>query len=100
MNRSYIRGYNFERRVIKHFESMGYIVIRQGKSKFPDLWVIDPVTQKAFPCECKINKYLNKSEREKAIELTKKGFRFRVAYRKGYRTLKFYEIINGGKIIE
>ena len=43
MNKNYRRGYTFEKRVQKFLESIGYLVIRQGKSSFPDLIAIPTV---------------------------------------------------------
>ena len=76
----YRRGYNFERRVKAHIEKMGIYVIRQGRSRFPDLICIG--NGEAFFVECKVDGYLSKQERSRAQEIVKKtGCRFYVAGR-------------------
>ena len=94
----YRKGYNFERRVLKHFEKQGWYVIRQGKSRFPDLWLLKP--NEVIPIECKVNKYLSKKEKEQVRNLLNIGFEFYVAYRVN-RKLKFdkYERDKYGEII-
>jgi len=37
MNKSYRKGYAFERRVVSQLSRLGYFVVRQGKSAFPDI---------------------------------------------------------------
>ena len=90
VNRNYRIGYNFERRVIKFYkkEYPDAEIVRQGKSKFPDIWVILP--NKSFPCECKVGKYLDGTEKMLAKALVSKGFSFRVAYRNG-KKLDFWD---------
>ena len=74
-NKSYRKGYRFEREVQRTLEAQGYFVIRQGKSKFPDLIAIPPVvscwTLPRF-IECKYNKKPTTQEIRKLIELEKK----------------------------
>jgi Holliday junction resolvase len=82
-------GYGFECRVRKHFQKLGYMVIRQGRSRFPDLVMIKP--GETFFCECKVNKYLSMEEKAEAKKIIEFGIPFRVAYRKN-RKLLFYEI--------
>lgn len=83
----YRRGYSFERRVIKYFESLGYYVVRQGKSKFPDLVVLMKNKIPLF-IECKVRGYLSEWEKREVCHLVNKGFNFQVAYREG-RVLRF-----------
>lgn len=75
-NKSYRKGYRFEKQVQKEFEKWGYLVIRQGKSKFPDLIAIPPreneIVRKVTFVECKYNKKPTKEEVKKLIELERK----------------------------
>lgn len=66
-NKSYQKGYRFEKRTQKHLESQGWIITRSAKSRFPDLVCIKH--GKAIYVECKYNKYLSKDEKEKATRL-------------------------------
>lgn len=78
VNKSYAKGYRFEKRVQKHIQAGGWLVFRQGKSAFPDLICIkDGVL--VF-VECKMNKYLSKNEKAEATKLSKHA-PFFVAYR-------------------
>ena len=55
-NKSFRKGYNFELRVKKYLEKKGYLVIRQGGSKFPDLIAIpgrDIKKSQVLAIECK-----------------------------------------------
>jgi len=90
-NRSYRIGYNFERRVRKFLQSQypQGIIIRQGKSSFPDLWLLLPNGNHAY--ECKVNKYLSKEEKEKAKYIKDRGFPFTVVYREGHK-MRFLDI--------
>jgi len=115
-NPSYKKGYRFELRVKKYLEDKGYIVIRQGKSAFPDLIAINIKHNLPFIMfvECKVNGYLPKNDREKFKKLYKTiltsihknsdninkefakkllytKFNFRVAYRDG-KKIAFYEV--------
>lgn len=88
---SYKIGYSFERRVKNYFEERGCLVFRQGKSKFPDLIVIErPAPGNYYPnvifVECKVNGYLNKEEKdkfEKMHDALKRHCDIMVASRKG-----------------
>ena len=94
-NRSYRIGYNFERRVKKHFENLGYMVIRQGKSRFPDLLVIERGTTKIFFVECKVRGCLDVEENAKALDIVLDKIPFKVAYRRGKKLLiKNFEVVN------
>lgn len=63
MNKAYLRGYAFERRVRLLFERCGWFVIRSSKSRFPDLIAIK--NGRFVFVECKLNKYLSKDEKKK-----------------------------------
>ena len=74
-SKSYRKGYRFEKEVQKWFEERGYLVFRQGKSKFPDLIAIprkDCCPSAARLIECKYNKKPTKEEIEKLIALEEK----------------------------
>ena len=81
-NRSYQKGYRWERRVKAYFEGLGCVVFRQGKSRFPDLLVFSGKDRKipVFFVECKWNKYLSKKERD-ASEVLQRFAPFSVAER-------------------
>jgi len=89
----YKRGYKFEKRVQRFYEEIGFFVVRQGKSAFPDLIVISEAFtslhggHSVTMIECKINGIISKQEKERARELIKKGFMFKVAYREGKKLL-------------
>ena len=102
MNRSYMIGYRFQRRVKKYMEGKGWNVICRPKSAFPDLhcWkkkidktkdlegIVLPIYY-VIEVECKVNKYLSKAEKEKATELLGSGScaRFYVASRKNRKLI-------------
>jgi len=110
VNKSYIKGYNFQQRVKKYLEKKGFITVVRPRSKFPDITAytrmgsqvstvithsdkqiklnVDPFI--VFDIECKVNGYLNKTEKEKALQRLKEGKcnAFFVAYRKK-RKLQF-----------
>lgn len=91
-NKNYLIGYRFERRVIKTLEEEGYLVFRQGKSKFPDLIAIKDndghIDVKIL--ECKVRKYLSKEEKEEARRIHEKtGIPLTVYYRKDGKIEKY-----------
>jgi len=100
-NRSYRIGYNFELRVKRHLEKKGWLVFRQGKSKFPDLICIRVYAEtfnttkithpQVMLVECKVNKYLSKKESEEFKKLKEIGLKCRVYWRDS-RKLKEYDI--------
>jgi len=96
VNRSYLSGYRFERRVIKHLEERGYFVIRSGKSRFPDGIAVKKGLGRSVGVvifECKVNKYLSRDEKQKAKEiLAKTGVPLTVFYRVG-RKLYSYNLV-------
>jgi len=64
-SKSYRKGYRFEKEVQKWFEERGFFVVRQGKSRFPDLIAIPSVsTREEQPIfvECKYNRKPSKKE--------------------------------------
>ncbi len=69
MNRSYKKGYRFERRVKTYLEKKGYRVFRLAGSKPADLIAINNET--IYIVECKSNKYIRKEAKTKLIELSK-----------------------------
>jgi len=88
MNKSYRKGYNFQRRVKKYLEEKGFEVIVRPRSQFPDITAYKPtgvilefhfndkeeeivLNSEAYvviDVECKVNKYLTKKELAKAKE--------------------------------
>ena len=94
-NRSYRIGYQFERRCRLNLESNGYVVIRSGKSKFPDGIACSStsvVLPKAFYYECKVNKFLKKVEKDKVETIKlKTGLPFLVFYREKNK-IRRYEV--------
>jgi Holliday junction resolvase len=92
-NKNYQRGYRFEMRVKKAQEKNGWSVIRQGKSRFPDLVCFKPATNGLYEVkyiECKTNKYLSIEEKLKAHEIATK-FPFFVAWN-NKRMIDYYQI--------
>jgi len=94
-SKSYRKGYRFEKEVQAWFEREGFLVIRQGKSKFPDLIAIPPRNARFAPVrliECKYNKKPSKRELLKLKELEEKyhAWAFVAMKRKGQRGFDFY----------
>ena len=77
-NKSYVKGYNFERRVMKHLEKSGFFVQRSGKSKFPDLIAVRKSDfagvnmPDVLIVEVKVNKYISREEKSEADEIFEK----------------------------
>lgn len=77
-SKSYIKGYNFERKVMKYLAKDKWTVFRQPKSQFPDLISFQPSSFgrliEAIECKAKYHKnpkkLLTKAELERAYELT------------------------------
>ena len=67
---SYRKGYRFEKRVQKFFEDLGFFVVRQGKSKFPDLIALKDSL--ILLIECKVRKKISKKELEMFAEILEK----------------------------
>ena len=96
VNKSYIKGYNFERTVQAELVKDGWVVVRRGKSSFPDLVCLKP-KQRAMFIECKMNKYLSKEEKERAKELLKIA-PFFVAWKTKDGKIQYTEVkSDGGK---
>jgi Holliday junction resolvase len=89
-NKSYLKGYAFERRVKQQKEADGFVVYRQGKSAFPDLIcikrVMTPLTEWKTVVElveCKVNEddfSAEETERLRALR-ERTGARCLLAYR-------------------
>ena len=91
MNKSYRKGYAFQRRVKKYLEKKGFEVIVRPRSQFPDITAyksaevtiefhIDAKGNQTtmlsepfviFDIECKVNKYLTKKEKGAAMKRLK-----------------------------
>ena len=110
-NKRYITGYNFQNRVKRLGEKLGYYVFTNPKSSFPDQAWLHPKEVPRF-IECKVNSSLekkknirlkdliSKEEHEKAIEFLNKGFYFSVAFRiKPRGQIYFYEMNIHSKIL-
>ena len=103
-SRSYEIGYRFQRRVKEHMTKLGWNVIIQPKSAFPDMicWrpimISEALLFEINAIECKVNKYLNPDEKTKTKEIFLKNRcnRFIVAYRKTKKLLFYeYKLVNG-----
>jgi len=71
-NRSYVKGRNFEYRVRDHLRKDGYVVLRQAKSTFPDLYAIKLNSERQHDIrivECRVDGYLSPSERRDLLQL-------------------------------
>jgi len=118
VSKSYRIGYNFQRRVVKHLSEKGFNCIVQPKSAFPDIIAWKPfidgngrtlaintqtrIGDKSYQdimipfyvslIECKVNKYLNKKEKDATKQILEEGRcnSFFVAYR-DKRKLEFEE---------
>jgi len=68
------KGDNFERRVKKHLQELGFFCVRQPRSAFPDLIAIRDYMDftEVYFIECKMNKYISKEERTELNRLSKK----------------------------
>lgn len=89
-NKSYQKGYRLEKEVQEYFEGQGFIVLRNGGSKFPDLIAI---RKDRIPhiIECKWNGYLRPSEKK---EFRRLAFHARclVAYKELGGVISFKEV--------
>jgi hypothetical protein len=80
-----MKGYRFETRVRKALQKVGYLVIRQHKSAFPDLICIQDTTRATVMddlqddlsgptfIECKVGGWLSPEERERFKPYEKHG---------------------------
>ena len=68
------KGDNFERRVKKHLQELGFFCVRQPRSAFPDLialrYYMDYI--QVYFIECKMNKYTSKEEKLELMRLSAK----------------------------
>lgn len=74
-NRSYIRGRHFEYRVRDFLRKRGYLVLRQARSSFPDLYAIKLNKDSRHDIrlvECRVDGYLSPSEREELRGLARR----------------------------
>lgn len=53
------KGYRFELRVLKKLQKLGFVVARQGRSRFPDIFAIS--RNLTFFGECKNREYIPKN---------------------------------------
>lgn len=93
-NKSYAIGYRFEARVRTFLESFGYLIIRAGKSRFPDGAAMGGEHKefpKNFVFECKKNKYLDREEKIKAKEIAQKNAFF--VFWNDHHKIAWYKIV-------
>ena|SRR4030067_2673163 len=65
MYTNYQRGKHFEKRIMKFYEGLGYLVINRPRSKFPDLICLKSGSSGeniVMFIECKTNNWLSKDE--------------------------------------
>jgi Holliday junction resolvase len=60
---NYDRGKNFEYRVMRYLRDNGFLVMRQAKSSFPDIYAVRKSTGKKICVECKVRGYLSEDEK-------------------------------------
>ena len=65
------KGDNFERRVKKYLQCLGFFCVRQPRSAFPDLVAIKQMLGHPinYCIECKMNKYISNDERSRLEHL-------------------------------
>ena len=94
VNKNYAKGYRMEKDIIKRLESVGYVVLRSGKSKFPDGIAVSKTSitlPKIFFWESKWNKFISKEEKQMADSIKiKTGLPFLVFYKKDHK-IRWYE---------
>ncbi|MFW6172984.1 MAG: hypothetical protein ACOC5T_04505 [Elusimicrobiota bacterium] len=96
-NKSYQKGYRFQRRVKKYLEKRGWNVLVRPRSKFPDLhcWkkegIFNAGLYNIMEVECKMNKYLSKSEKKRGKAIVKQGVPFFIAWKDKKRKIRIYE---------
>lgn len=110
----YRKGYNFQNRVKRFGEKLGYVVVCQPKSSFPDqVWIPLPSKKETIPrfVECKIKtgldsekvtlpKLLSKQERHMMKDFLDKGFYFSVAFKTKERgDIWFLEVIDSDIVV-
>jgi len=83
----YARGRRFEYRTRDYLRKLGWFVIRQSKSSFPDLVALRDGS--ILLVECKVDGYIPSSERRHIVRLARKQVRGRaiLAFRRGQKLL-------------
>jgi len=72
-NKAYIKGYAFEMRVKKYFESIGYTVFRSaGSHSVADLIAFQPPFYPSL-IQCKVGGTMSKKEKDKFCEVARKN---------------------------
>jgi len=88
-NRAYVKGRNFEYRVRDQLRKDGFVVLRQAKSSFPDLYAIrfgNDLRHDIRIVECRVDGYLSPRERYEMLHMAARiGATPMVALRKGRR---------------
>lgn len=89
------KGDNFERRVKKHLQDLGFFCVRQPRSAFPDLialkYYMDYIV--VYFIECKMNKYTSKEEKLELMRLSAKfGTIPLIAYRDKQDWIRFCDL--------
>jgi len=95
----YKRGYNFERRVRKYLEGLGYTVFRAAGSKPIDLIVFTHGA--GFILECKVSKkYLRKENVERMLKIHEKTGLIPVfAYRDKDKKIRFLNLLTNKEML-
>jgi len=90
---SYRKGRRFEYQVRDQLERLGYWVVRQSRSAFPDLIALK--RGEILLVECRLRGRLTNMERKRLMELAERlGARPLLAYREGRRLI--LEELDGG----
>jgi len=101
MVKTHKKGYRLECKVRNYFKKIGFFVVRQAKSAFPDIVAINKDT-KIF-CECKNRKKgdLSKKEKQKLLTLSEKydGIPLLCTNDRG-KLIFFILFYNGNRIIK
>jgi Holliday junction resolvase len=94
LNRNYVSGARFERRVKEYYENMGYFVVRSAGSHSPVDLVAIKKNGSALFIQCKTDGKMSPKEKAELIAVSKKaGAIPLVAWRSG-RTLKVIDVRN------
>jgi len=85
LNRNYLSGARFERRVKKYYEDLGYFVVRSAGSHSPvDLVAIRNDGRPVF-IQCKTDGKISPKERDELLSVSKKAGALPImAYREGH----------------
>ena len=93
-NRSYRKGYEFERRVRKLLEERGYVVFRSAGSKPVDLIVTDG--RETYVIECKVNRGdLRREDLERMLKIHRRTRYIPVLAYRGRRGVRFVNLLTG-----